>query len=66
LDKQYPSFIRNSDSPIGKKMAAEYAIEIAKLEKEFPPIAGGVVAPAAPVAGTMPLPGAKIVGSRPA
>ena len=66
LDKQYPSFIRNSDSPIGKKMAAEYATEIAKLEKEFPPIAGGVVAPAAPVAGTMPLPGAKIVGSRPA
>ena len=66
LDKQYPSFIRNSDSPIGKKMAAEYATEIAKLEKEFPPIAGGTVAPAAPVAGTMPLPGAKIVGSRPA
>jgi len=64
LDKLYPSFLRNSDSPTGKKMAAEYAAQIAALEKEYPPIAGGTV-PAAPAA-TMPLPGAKIVGSRPA
>jgi len=64
LDKLYPSVLRNSDSPIGKKMAAEYAAQIAALEKEYPPIAGGTV-PAAPAA-TMPLPGAKIVGSRPA
>jgi len=66
LDETYPPVIRSSDSPYGKKMAADYAAAVAALQSQFPPITGGTVAPAAPVAGTMPLPGAKIVGSRPA
>jgi hypothetical protein len=50
LDEQYPSFLRNTSTPDGKKRAAEYAAKLAEIEKEFPPLPGGVVAPAATAA----------------
>jgi hypothetical protein len=49
LDKVYPPILRNSDSPTGKKMAADYAAAIAALEKEFP-VVPGQAAPATTIA----------------
>jgi hypothetical protein len=49
LDKVYPPILRNSDSPTGKKMAADYAAAVAAIEKEFPAIPGAA-APATTIA----------------
>jgi len=65
LDESYPPVLRNSNSPTGKKMAADYAAAVAALQSQYP--AGPTATTVAPAASTMPaLPGAKIVGSRPA
>lgn len=65
LDESYPPILRNSNSPTGKKMAADYAAAVAALQSQYP--AGPNNTTVAPAASTMPaLPGAKIVGSRPA
>jgi hypothetical protein len=65
LDESYPPILRNSNSPTGKKMAADYAAAVAALQSQYP--AGPTATTVAPAASTMPaLPGAKIVGSRPA
>jgi hypothetical protein len=65
LDESYPPVLRNSNSPTGKKMAADYAAAVAALQSQYP--AGPNNTTVAPAASTMPaLPGAKIVGSRPA